>query len=85
MAGTRVDYNAECSANSRQDKVQFFCRRVRIVLHALHEILTSAGHQVVLASNRVLLVILVSIFPMDSTFAIKIAPFLLHNMQQKSS
>ena len=55
------------------DKVEFLRRRVRSF--ALHEILTSTGHQVVLASNRVLLAISVSIFPVDGTFAIKIAPF----------
>ena len=55
------------------DKVEFFRRRVHSF--ALHEILTSTGHQVVLVSNRVLFAISVSIFPVNGTFAIKIAPF----------
>ena len=59
------------------DKVKFLRRQVRSF--ALHEILTSTSNQVVLASNQVLLVILVSIFPVDSTFTIKIAPFYFIN------
>ena len=55
------------------DKVEFFRRQVRSF--ALHEILTFTGHQVALVSNRVLLVISVSIFPVDGTFVIIIAPF----------
>ena len=72
--GTRIDYiRAERSVNSTADKVEFFHRRIRSF--ALHEILTSTGHQVVLVSNRVLLAISVSIFPVEGTLVIKIAPF----------
>ena len=67
--GTRNDYiRAERSANSTADKVEFLHRRIHSF--ALNEILTSTGHQVVLASNRVLLAISVSIFPVDGTFSI---------------
>ena len=79
--GTRIDYNAERYANSRQSMVEILRRRVRSF--ALHEIkLTSTGHQVVLASNQVLLAILVSIFPVDGTFAIKIVPFYFINYNE---
>ena len=54
------------------NKVKFLRRRVHSF--ALHEILTSTGHQVS-KYNRVLLAISVSIFPVDSTFTIKTAPF----------
>ena len=49
------------------DKVEFLCRWVHSF--ALHEVLTSTGHQVS-KYNRVLLAIPVSILPVDSTFTI---------------
>ena len=62
------------------DKVEFLLRRVSSFPR--HEILTSTGNQVVLASNQVLLTISVSIFPVDGTFAIKIVPFYFINYNE---
>ena len=77
---TQLYYNAELNVVLTAEKVKLLHKWSWVRGFALHEILASTGHWPSwLASNRVLLAISASIFPVDCTFAIKIVLFYFVN------